>query len=159
MAIVAACVRMDITETVCISVVTVNQTDTETTVFCYLRASTSPWCFRPKMAQHLCIFIFLSVPYIYSTIFLPFAWRCHQKFRRKPTPNIARHQCLYIAVCGHQYGHVRQTLTNQPQTVWLLPLPMSRQSHLSRTRGMHQWRLSVVTSLHYTSWSLYMKDE
>ena len=35
-------------------VVTVNQTETETAVFCYLRASLSLQCFRPKMAQ--CLF-------------------------------------------------------------------------------------------------------
>ena len=39
-----------------ISVVMVNRT--ETAVFCYLQASSSPRCFRPKTARCLCVFIF-----------------------------------------------------------------------------------------------------
>ena len=50
------------------SVVTVNRTDTETAVFCYPRASSSPLCFRPKTAQCLCIFIFF-IAYTTSAIF------------------------------------------------------------------------------------------
>jgi len=53
----------------------VNQTETETAVFCYLRASSSPRCFRPKTARFLWFFIFLSIYYIYC--FLPTAWRCY----------------------------------------------------------------------------------
>ena len=56
------------------SVVSVNQTETETAVFCYLQESSMPRCFRPKMAQFLWIFIF-SV-YIISTVFT-FSWHCH----------------------------------------------------------------------------------
>ena len=48
------------------SVVTVNRYSV--TVFCYLTASPSPRCFRPKTAQCLCIFCFFVV-YDTSTIF------------------------------------------------------------------------------------------
>jgi len=54
----------DSDRTAVISVVTVNWTETKTTMFCYLRAS-SPRCCRLKTARFLCIFIFLSVYYIY----------------------------------------------------------------------------------------------
>jgi len=49
----------------------VNQTDTETSVFCYLQVLLSPQCFWPKMAQFLFIFIFPSIHYSYYV--LPFA--------------------------------------------------------------------------------------
>ena len=45
----------------CTSVVTVNRTETETAVFCYLQASSSPRCFRPKMARCY-VFLFFSLP-------------------------------------------------------------------------------------------------
>ena len=40
------------------SFVTANRTETETTVFCYLQASSSPRCFRSKTAWCLFVFIF-----------------------------------------------------------------------------------------------------
>jgi len=40
------------------SVVIVNRINTETATFCYLRASSSPRCFRPKTARFLCVFSF-----------------------------------------------------------------------------------------------------
>jgi len=52
------------------SVLTVNQTDTETGMFCYLRASSSPRCFRPKTARFLCVLIFFL--HIQFVIFFTF---------------------------------------------------------------------------------------
>ena len=86
------------------SVVTVNWTETETVVFCYLQASSSLRCFRPKMARCLCVFIFF-LAYTRSTIFYLF----HDDVIRHSAINlhlafylgfVHHHRCLSSTVCG-----------------------------------------------------------
>jgi len=50
------------------SVVMVNRSDTETTIFCYFRASLSLCCFWPKMARFICVLVFF-LTYIKFIIF------------------------------------------------------------------------------------------
>jgi len=61
---------LSIQNIVFISFFTVNRTDTETVMFCYLRVSSSPRCFRPKRARLLCIFNFFLLYIKFITFYV-----------------------------------------------------------------------------------------
>ena len=72
----------------------VNRTKTETAVFCYLRTSSSPRCFRSKMARCFVCFYFFLV-YTKSTIF----YLLHDDVIKSSAIN--RHLTFYLEFARH----------------------------------------------------------